>query len=165
MNRRLSILAREGSLIWSLIAVVVSGLLFATVQLLMAYSRAVAPNLALVRTWYLGGAVAAIVGWAILSFLSYFIAILLMHTSEVPIGITSFLRVSGYAMIPFAFWNVPWMGWLIPIVGVAFWILASKHGFQCNLERAVIVSLPIIVAYLLLAMMPSSPMIPSGRVD
>jgi len=142
-------------MIWSLGAVILSGFIFATTLFLQAYSRGVTLDLTRVRTWYFGGAIVCLVAWAVLSFLSYFIALLLLHTSKPSLDITAFLRVSGYALIPFAFWSVPWIGWLIPIMGVYLWILASKHGFESDFEKAVIISLPTIVAYLFVAIVPS----------
>lgn len=150
----LSSLAKQGRLVWSLAAVILSGFIFATTVLLSAYSRGITIDLSLVRSWYLGGAILTLVGWAVLSFLSYFIALLMMHASKTSVDITPFLRVSGYAFVPFVFWSVPWVGWLIPLFGIALWILASKHGFECDLDRAVIISLPAIVAYFILAMAP-----------
>jgi len=41
----------------------------------------------------------------------------------------------------------------------------SKHGFESDLERAVIISLPTIVAYLFVAMVPSFPLTPFGGID
>ena len=158
LNEQFSYLAKKGSMIWSFGAVIFSGFIFATTLVLQAYSRGATPDLARVRTWYFGGAILSIVAWAVLSFLSYFIALLLLHTSKPSLDFTAFLRVSGYALIPFAFWSVPWIGWLIPIIGVYLWILASKHGFESDLEKAVIISLPIIVAYLFVAIVPSFPL-------
>jgi len=152
-------------MVWSLGAVILSGFIFATTLLLQALSRGILIDLTRVRTWYFGGAILSIVSWAVLSFLSYFIALLLLHTAQPSLDVTAFLRVSGYALIPFAFWNVPWIGWLISIIGVYLWILASKHGFESDIERAVIISLPTIVAYLFVAMAPSVPLTPLGGVD
>jgi len=162
LNRQFANLAKKGNMIWSFAAVILSGSIFATTLLLQAYSRGVAPDLTRVRIWYFGSAILGIVAWAVLSFLSYFIALLLLHASKPSLGITAFLRASGYALIPFASWNLPWIGWLIPIVGVYLWILASKHGFESNIEEAVIISLPAIVAYLFVAMVPSFPLTPIG---
>lgn len=144
---------------------ILSGFIFATTVFLNAYSRGISINWSLVRSWYFGGAILTVVGWAVLSFMSYFIALLITHAAK-PVDITPFLRVSGYAIVPFGFWNVPWIGWLIPLFGVALWILSSKHGFECDLDRAVIISLPVIVVYLFLAMAPSFPLFPPfGRLD
>jgi len=165
LNAQFSNLAKSGSLIWSFGAVILSGFIFATSLFLQAYSRGITPDLMRVRIWYFGGAIASIVAWAVLSFLSYFIALLLLHPSKPSPDTTAFLRVSGYALIPFAFWNVPWIGWLIPILGVYLWILASKHGFESDYEKAVIISLPIIIAYLFVAMVPSFPLTPFGGID
>jgi len=165
LNTQFSYLAEKGNMVWSLAAVVFSGFVFATTLVLQAYSRGITPDLTRVRMWYFGGAIVCIVVWGGLSFLSYFIALLLLHTSKPSLDIAAFLRVSGYALIPFAFWNIPWIGWLIPIIGVYLWILASKHGFEVNLERAVIISLPTIVAYLFVAMVPSSQLTPFGGID
>jgi hypothetical protein len=162
LNAPFSYLTKKGNMIWSFGAVVFSGVIFATTLLVQTYLRGVLPDLTLVRTWYFGSAILGIVAWGILSFLSYFIALLVLHSSKPSLGITAFLRVSGYALIPFAFWNVPWVGWLIPIIGVYLWIMASKHGFETNLEGAVIISLPIIVVYLFVAMLPSLPLLPFG---
>jgi len=162
LNAQFSNLSKKGNMIWSFGAVILSGFIFATTLFLQAYSRGVTPDLTRVRTWYFGGAIIGIVAWAVLSFLSYFIALLLLHTSKPSLGITAFLRVSGYALIPFGFWNIPWIGWLIPVIGVYLWILASKHGFESDLEKAVIISLPTIVAYLFVAMVPSFPLTPFG---
>jgi hypothetical protein len=162
LNAPFSYLVKKGNMIWSFGAVVFSGVIFATTLLVQTYLRGVLPDLTLVRTWYFGSAILGIVAWGILSFLSYFIALLVLHSSKPSLGITAFLRVSGYALIPFAFWNVPWVGWLIPIIGVYLWIMASKHGFETNLEGAVIISLPIIVVYLFVAMLPSLPLLPFG---
>jgi len=158
-------LAKKGNLVWSFGAVVFTGFIFATTLLLQAYSGGVTPDLTRVRTWYFGGAIASIVAWAVLSFLSYFIALLLLHASKPSLDMTAFLRVSGYALIPFGFWNVPWIGWLIPIASVYLWILASRHGFETDFERALIISLPIIVTYLFVAMIPSTPLIFFGGLD
>jgi len=162
LNSQLSNLAKNGNLVWSLGAVIFSGFVFATTLVLQAYSRGITPDLTRVRTWYFGGAVMGIIAWAVLSFLSYFIALLLLSASRPSLDITAFLRVSGYALIPFAFWNIPWIGWLIPIVGVYLWILACKHGFETDFEKAAIISLPIIVVYLFVAMLPSLPLTPFG---
>jgi len=158
-------LTKKGNLTWSFGAVVFSGFIFATTLLLQAYSRGITLDLMRVRIWYFGGAIASIVAWAVLSFLSYFIALLLLHPSKPSLDFTAFLRVSGYALIPFAFWNVPYIGWLIPILGVYMWILASKHGFESDFEKAVIISLPIIIAFLFVAMVPSTPLIPFAGPD
>jgi len=158
-------LAKKGNLIWSLGAVIFSGFVFATTLFLQVYSRGITPDLTRMRIWYFGGTIMGIIAWAALSFLSYFIALLMLHPSKPSLDITAFLRVSGYALIPFAFWNVPWIGWLIPIGGVYLWILASKHGFETDFEKAVIISLPTIVAYLFVAMVPSFPLTPFGGID
>jgi len=165
LNAQLSNLAKKGNLIWSFGAVILSGFIFATTVLLQAYSRGITPDLTRVRTWYFGGAIMGIVAWTVLSFLSYFIALLLLHPSKPSPDITAFLRVSGYALIPFAFGNTPWIGWLVPIIGVYLWILASKHGFESDFEKAVIISLPTIVTYLFVAMVPSFPLTPFGGMD
>jgi len=162
LNAQFSYLAKKGNLLWSLGAVALSGVIFATTLCVQAYLRGTTLNLTLVRTWYTGGTIMSIIVWTVLSFLSYFIALLLLHTSKPSLDIAAFLRVSGYALIPFAFWSVPWIGWLIPIAGVYLWILASKHGFETAFERAVIISLPIIVAYLFVVMVPSVPLTPFG---
>jgi len=165
LNAQFSYLAKKGSMIWSLGAVMLSGVFFATTLFLQAYSRGITLDLTRLRTWYFGGVIVGIVAWAVLSFLSYFIALLLLHTPKPSLDITAFLRVSGYALIPFGFWSVPWIGWLIPIMGVYLWILASKHGFESDIEKAVVISLPIIVAYLIVAMVPSFPLTPFGGID
>jgi len=165
LNAQFSYLAKKGSMIWSLGAVMLSGVFFATTLFLQAYSRGITLDLTRLRTWYFGGVIVGLVAWAVLSFLSYFIALLLLHTSKPSLDITAFLRVSGYALIPFGFWSVPWIGWLIPIMGVYLWILASKHGFESDIEKAVVISLPIIVAYLIVAMVPSFPLTPFGGID
>lgn len=159
-------LVEKGNLIWSLGAVMLSGFIFATTILLQAYSRGNIPDLARVRMWYFGGVIGSILVWTVLSFLSYSIGLILLRVSKPALEITAFLRVSGYALIPFAFWNVPWIGLLVPIIGVYLWISASKHGFETDLEKAVIISLPIIIAYLLAAMLPSFPLTPfGGNID
>lgn len=106
----------------------------------------------------IGGALTAILGWAVFSFIAHWVGTNMLASPATSATQGQVLRTLGFAYTPsilqvFAF--IPVLGWILAVIGGLWFLVAAivalRHALEVSTGRAIAIALVSLIPYLIVA--------------